>query len=65
MDYRELPGGYGHGSGTLASWIQSNLDKDASKSTQDSNGKSKEKKSGGFFSSIASVFKSKPSASEF
>ena len=28
-DYHELPGGYGHGSGTLAKWIQANLDKDA------------------------------------
>ena len=27
-DYRELPGGYGMGSGTLARWIQDNLDKD-------------------------------------
>jgi 2'-phosphotransferase len=29
MDYRELPGGYGYGSGTLANWIQANLDKDS------------------------------------
>ena len=29
-DYRPLPGGYGRGSSTLAAWIQSNLDKDAS-----------------------------------
>lgn len=29
MDYRPLPGGYGHGSSTLASWIQQNLDRDA------------------------------------
>lgn len=28
MDYRPLPGGYGFGSSTLASWIQRNLDKD-------------------------------------
>jgi hypothetical protein len=28
-DLRELPGGYGTGSGTLAKWIQDNLDKDA------------------------------------
>ena len=28
-DYRKLPGGYGFGSGTLANWIQKNLDKDA------------------------------------
>jgi hypothetical protein len=29
MDYRPLPGGYGHGSGTLARWIQENMDADA------------------------------------
>src|SRR5262245_23354085 len=28
-DYRELPGGYGFGSSTLANWIQRNLDQDA------------------------------------
>ena len=28
-DLRPLPGGYGQGSGTLANWIQMNLDKDA------------------------------------
>lgn len=28
-DYRKLPGGYGFGSGTLAKWIQKNLDADA------------------------------------
>lgn len=28
-DLRELPGGYGKGSGTLAKWIQKNLDEDA------------------------------------
>lgn len=28
-DLRPLPGGYGEGSGTLARWIQQNLDKDA------------------------------------
>ena len=28
-DYRPLPGGYGHGSSTLARWIQQNLDRDA------------------------------------
>jgi hypothetical protein len=28
-DYRDLPGGYGKGSGTLAKWIQGNLDDDA------------------------------------
>ncbi|SVC58017.1 uncharacterized protein METZ01_LOCUS310871, partial [marine metagenome] len=30
-DLRVLPGGYGRGSGTLARWIQQNLDKDAKK----------------------------------
>ena len=30
-DLRPLPGGYGRGSGTLAGWIQENLDKDANK----------------------------------
>ena len=30
-DLRPLPGGYGSGSGTLAKWIQMNLDKDAAK----------------------------------
>ena len=28
-DYRELPEGYGHGSSTLAKWIEANLAKDA------------------------------------
>jgi hypothetical protein len=28
-DLRPLPGGYGHGSSTLANWIQQNLDRDA------------------------------------
>jgi hypothetical protein len=28
-DMRPLPGGYGHGSTTLANWIQQNLDRDA------------------------------------
>ena len=32
-DLRVLPGGYGRGSGTLARWIQGNLDKDAKKPT--------------------------------
>ena len=27
-DYRELPGGYGMGSGTLVKWIQDKLDAD-------------------------------------
>jgi hypothetical protein len=35
MDYRPLPGGYGHGSSTMANWIQQNLDKDAAQ-TRDS-----------------------------
>ncbi len=30
-DIRSLPGGYGQGSSTLASWIQANLDKDATR----------------------------------
>jgi len=30
-DYRKLPGGYGFGSGTLANWIQKNLDNDVRK----------------------------------
>lgn len=30
-DLRPLPGGYGRGSGTLAGWIQENIDKDANK----------------------------------
>jgi len=32
FDLRPLPGGYGEGSGTLAKWIQANLDKDAAAS---------------------------------
>jgi hypothetical protein len=32
-DIRPLPGGYGQGSGTLANWIQDNLDKDAAAKT--------------------------------
>ena len=28
MDYRALPGGYGHGSSTLASWITRNMEND-------------------------------------
>ena len=28
-DYRELPGGYGMGSSTLAQWIQGKMDEDA------------------------------------
>ena len=27
-DYRELPNGYGHGSSTLKSWIELNIEKD-------------------------------------
>ena len=30
-DLRPLPGGYGRGSGTLARWIQGNLDRDMQK----------------------------------
>ena len=33
-DLRPLPGGYGMGSGTLARWIQENLDRDKNRSTQ-------------------------------
>ena len=33
-DLRPLPGGYGMGSGTLARWIQENLDRDKIKDTQ-------------------------------
>ena len=32
-DLRPLPGGYGKGSGTLATWVQKNLDQDAKAST--------------------------------
>jgi hypothetical protein len=32
-DYRELPGGYGNGSSTLAKWIEANLAKDAPPAT--------------------------------
>jgi len=32
-DFRPLPGGYGQGSGTLATWIQKHLDQDAKAST--------------------------------
>jgi len=28
-DYRQLPGNYGMGSGTLAKWIQQHMDEDA------------------------------------
>ncbi len=31
MDYRPLPGGYGHGSSTLASWILDQMNKEQSK----------------------------------
>ncbi|MFN3408617.1 MAG: hypothetical protein ACK45B_06465 [Limisphaerales bacterium] len=34
LDYRELPGGYGHGSSTLANWISVNLAKDAAATNQ-------------------------------
>ncbi|MCP4511417.1 MAG: hypothetical protein GY826_34025, partial [Fuerstiella sp.] len=33
-DLRVLPGGYGRGSGTLAKWIQQNLDRDAGNAKQ-------------------------------
>ncbi len=36
-DLRQLPGGYGMGSGTLARWIQQNLDKDAAGHKPDGN----------------------------
>jgi hypothetical protein len=39
MDYRPLPGGYGHGSSTLAAWIQKNLDADRAKRQPDGTGK--------------------------
>lgn len=34
-DLRPLPGGYGQGSGTLAKWIQANLDRDAKHKQQE------------------------------
>ncbi len=37
-DYRPLPGGYGRGSSTLASWIQKNLDTDRAKRQPDGKG---------------------------
>ncbi len=40
-DLRPLPGGYGNGSGTLARWIQENLDKDAQSKTEDPDGEKK------------------------
>ena len=40
-DLRPLPGGYGNGSGTLARWIQQNLDKDALPETEDPDGEKK------------------------
>ena len=40
-DLRPLPGGYGNGSGTLARWIQENLDKDAQPKTEDPDGEKK------------------------
>lgn len=33
-DYRELPGGYGMGSSTLANWIRQNMEADAAKATR-------------------------------
>ena len=38
MDYRPLPGGYGHGSSTMANWIQKNLDADRAKRQPDGKG---------------------------
>ena len=34
MDYREWPGGFGWGSGTVAHWIQANMDADARKESE-------------------------------
>jgi hypothetical protein len=34
-DLRPLPGGYGRGSGTLARWIQTNLDRDVKDAPKD------------------------------
>lgn len=41
-DYRKLPGGYGFGSGTLAKWIQENLDADAAKAKTEDGEKGKD-----------------------
>jgi hypothetical protein len=38
-DMRELPGGYGQGSGTLAKWIQDKLEKDAASRQPDGDGR--------------------------
>ena len=40
-DLQPLPGGYGNGSGTLARWIQENLDLDALPKTKDPDGEKK------------------------
>jgi hypothetical protein len=40
-DLRPLPGGYGNGSGTLARWIQQNLDKDAQPNPEKPDGEKK------------------------
>ena len=40
-DLRPLPGGYGNGSGTLARWIQQNLDKDAQPNPENPDGEKK------------------------
>jgi hypothetical protein len=37
MDYVPLPGGYGHGSSTLAQWIQANLNEDKERSAASGN----------------------------
>ena len=33
-DFRELPGGYGYGSGTLAKWIKQHMDRDEQENHQ-------------------------------
>ena len=38
MDFRELPGGFGMGSSTLANWIQKNLDADKAKEADKTKG---------------------------
>ena len=46
-DLRPLPGGYGRGSGTLAKWIQANLDKDSTEAKRGAGGDAKTKGEGG------------------
>ena len=43
-DLRVLPGGYGRGSSTLASWIRKNMDKEPTKSRKPMKGRGKKKK---------------------